>query len=100
MDRNGAGQEGTRREYRLPSIPGGYEVRARFCWEFRTARRGFDSRRRKAHPHRAGALRRALAARATRLLLSRKRAPARFTCRHLQVKHVCMGHTPLGGVYA
>ena len=31
--------------YRLSSIPGGYEVRARFCWEFRTARRGFDSRR-------------------------------------------------------
>ena len=42
------GQDGTRRDaagYLLPSIPGGYEVRARFCWEFRTARRGFDSRR-------------------------------------------------------
>ncbi|ATB27224.1 hypothetical protein MEBOL_000662 [Melittangium boletus DSM 14713] len=31
--------------YRLPSIPGGCEVRVRFCEEFRTARRGFDSRR-------------------------------------------------------
>ncbi len=36
--------------YLLPSIPGGCEVRARFCWEFRTARRGFDSRRRRVPP--------------------------------------------------
>jgi hypothetical protein len=46
--RNELEQDGTRRDAagdRLPSIPGGYEVRARFCWEFRTARRGFDSRR-------------------------------------------------------
>ncbi|MDC0714354.1 DUF5953 family protein [Stigmatella sp. ncwal1] len=27
------------------SIPGGYEVRARYRWEFRTAQRGFDYRR-------------------------------------------------------
>jgi hypothetical protein len=46
--RNGPERGGTGGDaagYRLPSIPGGYEVRARFCWEFRTARRGFDSRR-------------------------------------------------------
>jgi hypothetical protein len=46
--RNVLGQDGTRRDaagQRLQGIPGGYEVRARFCWEFRTARRGFDSRR-------------------------------------------------------
>jgi hypothetical protein len=46
--RNGPQQDGTGWDaagYRLPSIPGGYEVRARSCWGFRTARRGFDSRR-------------------------------------------------------
>jgi Neutral/alkaline non-lysosomal ceramidase, C-terminal len=46
--RNGPERGGTGGDaagYRLSSIPSGYEVRARFCWEFRTARRGFDSRR-------------------------------------------------------
>ena len=46
--RNGLEQGGTGWDaagYRLPSIPGGYEVRARSCWGFRTARSGFDSRR-------------------------------------------------------
>ena len=45
--RNGLEWGGTGQDaagYRLSSIPGGYEVRARFCWEFRTARRGFESR--------------------------------------------------------
>ena len=42
-DRGGTG--GDAAGCRFPSIPGGYEVRARFCWELRTARHGFDSRR-------------------------------------------------------
>ena len=49
--RNGLGQDGTSGDAAgclLPTAPGGYEVRARFCWGFRTARRGFDSRR--LHP--------------------------------------------------
>jgi hypothetical protein len=43
LERDGTGRDAT--GYLLPTVPGGYEVRARFCWEFRTARRGFDSRR-------------------------------------------------------
>ncbi len=44
MTWNRTGQQGMRRDNDSPSTAGGCEVRARFCWEFRTARRGFDSR--------------------------------------------------------
>jgi hypothetical protein len=46
--RNGLERGGMIRDaagYRLQIVPGGYEVRARFRWEFRTDRRGFDCRR-------------------------------------------------------
>jgi hypothetical protein len=46
--RNGLERGGTTGDaagYRFQVVPGGYEVRARFRWEFRTVRSGFDSRR-------------------------------------------------------
>jgi hypothetical protein len=58
------GQDGTRRDaagYRLLSIPGSCEVRARFCKRFRTTRRGFDSRRLRAEHPAAPSNQRALA---------------------------------------
>jgi hypothetical protein len=53
--RNGLERGGTGRDaagYRFQVVPGGYEVRARFRWEFRTVRSGFDSRR--LHPEKPG----------------------------------------------